>query len=95
MNKAESGADDAQTAEPSGRDPKLQLGSGMASWQIFSSTNEIENQPEKTTAEFAKFGLRLRAAPHRGYRGLFLAGWRKCDGRGNYVRGENPAFRPG
>jgi hypothetical protein len=26
---------------------------------------------------------------------LFLAGWRKCDGRGNYVRGENPAFRLG
>jgi len=26
---------------------------------------------------------------------LFLAGWRKCDGRSNYVRGENPAFRLG
>jgi hypothetical protein len=26
---------------------------------------------------------------------LFLAGWRKCDGRGNDVRGENPAYRVG
>jgi hypothetical protein len=36
----------------------------------FLLDDEIENQPEKTTAAFAKFGLRLRAAPHRGYRGL-------------------------
>jgi hypothetical protein len=26
----------------------------------FLLEDEIENQPEKTTAEFAKFGLRLR-----------------------------------
>jgi hypothetical protein len=37
----------------------------------FLLDDEIENMPEKTTVEFTKFGIRLRAAPHRGYRGYF------------------------
>jgi hypothetical protein len=32
----------------------------------FLLDDEIENLPEKTTTACAEFGVRLRAAPHRG-----------------------------